>query len=89
VRAVVQRVTRARATVDARVAGEIQSGMVVLLGVGRADTAESAATLAEKIAHLRIFADDSGKMNRSLLDTGGSALVVSQFTLYAWSTMAP
>jgi D-tyrosyl-tRNA(Tyr) deacylase len=81
-RAVVQRVTLARVTVDARVAGEISNGMVVLLGVGREDTAESAAYLAEKIANLRIFADEAGKMNRSLVETGGSALVVSQFTLY-------
>lgn len=81
-RAVVQRVTRANVTVDARVAGEISNGMVVLLGVGREDTAESAAYLAEKIANLRIFADEAGKMNRSLVETGGSALVVSQFTLY-------
>ena len=81
-RAVVQRVTRARVTVDARVAGEISNGMVVLLGVGRQDTAESAAYLAEKIANLRIFPDEAGKMNRSLVETGGSALVVSQFTLY-------
>jgi D-tyrosyl-tRNA(Tyr) deacylase len=81
-RAVVQRVTQARVTVDARVAGEISNGLVVLLGVGREDTAESAAYLAEKIANLRIFADEVGKMNRSLVETGGSALVVSQFTLY-------
>jgi D-tyrosyl-tRNA(Tyr) deacylase len=81
-RAVVQRVTRARVTVDARVAGGISNGLVVLLGVGRQDTEESAAYLAEKIANLRIFADEAGKMNRSLVETGGSALVVSQFTLY-------
>jgi D-tyrosyl-tRNA(Tyr) deacylase len=82
-RAAIQRVTRARVIVDARVVGEIQSGLLVLLGVGRADNPEAAAYLAEKIANLRIFADEAGKMNRSLLDTGGSALVVSQFTLYA------
>jgi D-tyrosyl-tRNA(Tyr) deacylase len=81
-RAVVQRVTRARVTVDARVAAEISNGLLILLGVGRQDTAESAAYLAEKIANLRIFADEAGKMNRSLVETGGSALVVSQFTLY-------
>ena len=81
-RAVVQRVTRARVTVDARVAGEIQTGVLVMLGVGREDSSESARYLADKIANLRIFADDAGKMNRSLLDTDGSALVVSQFTLY-------
>ena len=81
-RAVVQRVSRACVVVEGRVAGEIAAGMVVLLGVGRGDTGASAAYLAEKIAHLRIFDDDQGKMNRSLLDTGGAALVVSQFTLY-------
>jgi len=81
-RAVVQRVTRAHVSIDARVAGEISAGVVVFVGVGREDTAESAAYLAEKIAHLRIFADDAGKMNRSLLETGGAALVISQFTLY-------
>ena len=82
-RAVVQRVSRARVVVEGRVTGEIAAGAVVLLGVGRADTPESAAYLAEKTAHLRIFDDDQGKMNRSLLETGGAALVVSQFTLYA------
>ena len=81
-RAVVQRVSRARVVVEGRVTGEIAAGAVVLLGVGRADTPESAAYLAEKTAHLRIFDDDQGKMNRSLLETGGAALVVSQFTLY-------
>ena len=63
-------------------AGEIQTGLVILLGVGREDSAESALYLAEKIANLRIFPDDAGKMNRSLVESGGSALVVSQFTLY-------
>jgi D-aminoacyl-tRNA deacylase len=82
VRAVVQRVTSARVTVDVRVAGEIGAGLVVLLGVHRTDDTEAAAYLAEKIVNLRIFSDDAGKMNRSLLDMGGSALVVSQFTLY-------
>jgi D-tyrosyl-tRNA(Tyr) deacylase len=81
-RAVIQRVARARVTVESRIAGEIQTGMLILLGVGRDDTPESALYLAEKIANLRIFADDAGKMNRSLLEIGGSALVVSQFTLY-------
>jgi D-tyrosyl-tRNA(Tyr) deacylase len=81
-RAVVQRVTRARVTVDSRVAGEIQTGILILLGVGREDNPESAFYLAEKIANLRIFPDDAGKMNRSLVESGGSALVVSQFTLY-------
>jgi D-tyrosyl-tRNA(Tyr) deacylase len=81
-RAVIQRVTRASVRVNARVAGEIGSGLLVLLGVGRTDNSESAVYLAEKIANLRIFSDAAGKMNLSLLDMGGSALVVSQFTLY-------
>jgi len=78
----VQRVTRARVIVDGHVTGEIGPGIVVLLGVGRGDTAESAAYLAEKTANLRIFDDAEGRMNHSLLDTAGAALVVSQFTLY-------
>ena len=82
-RAVVQRVTQARVLVDEQVVGEIQSGVMILLGVGRTDRPDAAVYLAEKIANLRIFNDEAGKMNRSLLDTGGSALVVSQFTLYA------
>ena len=81
-RAVVQRVLRARVIVASQTVGEISSGLVVLVGVGRGDTSESAAYLAEKIANLRIFADEAGKMNRSLVETGGAALVVSQFTLY-------
>lgn len=81
-RAVVQRVSSARVAVDGRISGEIRAGLVVLLGVGRSDNPESAAYLAEKIANLRIFADAAGKMNRSLLETAGSVLVVSQFTLY-------
>jgi len=82
VRAVVQRVSRARVLVDGQVTGAIDAGVAVLLGVGREDTAEDAAYLAEKIAHLRIFEDENGKMNLSLVDTGGAAMVVSQFTLY-------
>lgn len=82
-RAVVQRVSHASVTVEGQVAGEIRAGLLILLGVGRVDNPESAAYLAEKISNLRIFADDAGKMNRSLLDTGGTVLVVSQFTLYA------
>jgi D-aminoacyl-tRNA deacylase len=81
-RAVVQRVSRAQVTVEARVTGEIGSGLVVLLGVGREDTSAVALSMAEKVANLRIFEDDQGKMNRSLLDVKGAALVVSQFTLY-------
>ncbi len=81
-RAVIQRVTRASVSVEGRVAGEIGAGLLVLLGVGRSDNSESAAYLAKKIANLRIFSDQAGKMNLSLLDIGGSALVVSQFTLY-------
>jgi D-aminoacyl-tRNA deacylase len=82
VRAVIQRVTRASVTVEGRVAGEIGAGLLVLLGVSRTDNPESATYLAEKIANLRIFSDGAGKMNLSLLDVGGSALLVSQFTLY-------
>jgi len=81
-RAVVQRASRGSVTVDGRVTGEIGPGLVVLLAVGREDTAATAAAMAEKVANLRIFGDDEGKMNRSLLDTGGAALAVSQFTLY-------
>src|SRR5262249_37749315 len=81
-RAVVQRVSRARVTVDGSVTGEIGFGLVILLGVGKADTSEIAAAFAEKVANLRIFEDEQGKMNRSLLDLKGTALVVSQFTLY-------
>ncbi len=81
-RAVIQRVSRASVSVDGRIAGEIGAGLLVLLGVGRTDNGESAAHLAEKIVNLRIFPDDAGKMNLSLLDIGGSALIVSQFTLY-------
>ena len=81
-RAVVQRVSRAHVTVDRHVTGEITTGLLILLGVGRDDTSAVAVGMAEKIANLRIFEDDQGKMNRSLLDVRGSALVVSQFTLY-------
>jgi len=81
-RAVVQRVSRARVTVNGVVTGEISSGLVVLIGVGRDDTSAVACAMAQKVANLRIFEDGQGKMNRSLLDVNGSALVVSQFTLY-------
>jgi D-aminoacyl-tRNA deacylase len=81
-RAVVQRVSRARVTVEGRATGEIGVGLLILLGIGRNDASAVAVAMAEKIAHLRIFEDEQGKMNRSLLDVNGSALVVSQFTLY-------
>jgi len=81
-RAVVQRVSRARVSVGGATTGEIGAGLMILLGVGREDTAAVAAALAEKGANLRIFEDENGKMNLSLLDVKGSALVVSQFTLY-------
>jgi len=81
-RAVLQRVSRARVTVVGSVTGEIGAGLMILLGVGRDDTAATASSMAEKCANLRIFEDDQGKMNRSLLEVKGSALVVSQFTLY-------
>ena len=81
-RAVVQRVSRARVTVNDEVTGEIAAGLMILIGVGRDDTSAVALAMAEKIANLRIFEDDQGKMNRSLLEVNGSALVVSQFTLY-------
>ena len=81
-RAVVQRVSRARVTVEGSVTGEITTGLLIVLGVGHDDTAVVAAGMAERVANLRIFEDDQQKMNRSLLDAKGSALVVSQFTLY-------
>jgi D-aminoacyl-tRNA deacylase len=81
-RAVIQRVERARVLVDGRVTGEIGIGLAVLIAVGRNDVAATAISMAEKIAKLRIFNDEQGKMNRSLLDTGGELLAVSQFTLY-------
>ena len=81
-RAVVQRVSRAKVTVEGRVAGEIGPGLMILLGVGKEDSSQVAAAMAEKVANLRIFEDEQGKMNRSLLEVKGDALVVSQFTLY-------
>src|SRR5438067_9825345 len=81
-RVVLQRVSRARVKVDEKVTGEIGAGLMILLGVGSEDTSAVAASLAEKCANLRIFEDEQGKMNRSLLDVKGSALVVFQFTLY-------
>src|SRR5215469_12413889 len=81
-RAVVQRVSRCRVTVEGKVVGEIGAGLLVLLGVGKEDTEAAADYLAEKIIGLRIFEDDAGKMNVSVLDKGGEVLAVSQFTLY-------
>ncbi len=81
-RAVVQRVTAARVEVNGALVGEIGSGLLVLLGVAKTDTAADADFLAEKMVNLRIFSDAAGKMNLSLLDAGGALLVVSQFTLY-------
>ncbi len=82
-RAVVQRVRRGRVSVAGQTVAEIGPGMVILLGIGHADNEGVARTLAEKIATLRIYEDAQGKMNLSVLDVGGAALVVSQFTLYA------
>src|SRR5574341_641788 len=82
-RTVIQRVSRGSVTVDGKRVSEIGRGLVILVGVGKGDGEAQADWLAEKIANLRIFEDEAGKMNRSVLDVGGSALVVSQFTLYA------
>lgn len=81
-RAVIQRVSRAKVTVDGEITGQIGIGILVLLGVGREDTETEAAYLLEKTLNLRIFEDAEGKMNLSLLDVRGDLLVVSQFTLY-------
>ena len=81
-RAIVQRVSRCRVTVEDKVAGEIGTGLLVLLGVSKADTESAADYLVEKIIGLRIFEDAEGKMNLSVQDAGGALLVVSQFTLY-------
>ncbi len=77
-----QRVSRAQVTVDGRVTGQIDAGLMILLGVGRDDTSAVAVSMAERVANLRIFEDEQGKMNKSLLEVRGGALVVSQFTLY-------
>jgi D-tyrosyl-tRNA(Tyr) deacylase len=82
-RAVIQRVSQASVAVGGQVVGQIGHGLLVLLGVGSGDSAAEATLLAEKIANMRIFPDQEGRFNRSLLDGGGSTLVVSQFTLYA------
>ena len=81
-RALVQRVTEARVRVGDEIVGDIGPGVCVLVGVTHDDSTADAEKLAAKVAHLRIFDDDDGAMNRSVLDTGGAALVVSQFTLY-------
>ncbi len=81
-RAVVQRVSRARVEVEGRTTGEIGEGLLVLVGVAKTDAEADAAQLAEKIAGLRLFNDDNGKMNRSVEEVGGAVLVVSQFTLH-------
>lgn len=82
-RAVCQRVSQATVTVDGEIVGQIGQGWLVLLGVGPNDDEAVVARMADKIVGLRVFADDAGKMNRSVLDVGGAVLVVSQFTLYA------
>ena len=81
-RALVQRVSEARVEVDDRVVGRIGAGWLILLGVRKGDNLETAKWLAEKCIHLRGFADDQGKMNRSIVDVQGQLLIVSQFTLY-------
>jgi len=82
-RAVLQRVSEASVTVSGRITGEIGPGFLILLGVEEGDTATDVAWLVGKILPMRVFEDEDGKMNRSILDTGGDALVVSQFTLHA------
>lgn len=82
-RALIQRVKSGKVSVDDQIVAQIDHGLVILLGIGPGDNEESARFLAEKIASLRIFEDDQGKFNLSILDKGGAALVVSQFTLYA------
>lgn len=81
-RAVIQRVTEARVDAEGRVSGSIGAGLVVLLGMSKTDTHQDADYLVDKILNLRIFADDSGKMNRSIMDVQGGLLIVSNFTVY-------
>ena len=85
-RAVLQRVSSAEVKVDGSVVGSIGRGLLALVGAGRDDDTADADRLAERIVHLRVFADDAGKMNLSVSDVGGAVLVVSQFTLYADTT---
>jgi len=82
VRAVIQRVSQGKVTVDSEEVGAVGPGLVILLGVGQADSTNDIEYLVSKIVNLRIFSDDAGKMNRSLLDVSGEALIVSQFTLW-------
>lgn len=82
-RVVIQRVTHASVKVDGNITGQIGEGLLVLLGIGDADTEEDISWLSNKIVNLRIFNDENGVMNRSLMDTGGGLLLVSQFTLHA------
>lgn len=97
-RAVIQRVTRAKVTVNGRQTGNISEGLMVLVGVHRDDSERDVTWMADKLVHLRIFEDQDGLMNRSLLDSGGEMLIVSQFTLLgdcrkgrrpSWSSAAP
>lgn len=88
-RALLQRVSKASVTIDEQVVGQIDRGLLVLLGVGRDDNEGHVKILVDKIVHLRIFADEEGKMNRSLLDIAGKVLVISQFTQYAAQYQAP
>jgi D-tyrosyl-tRNA(Tyr) deacylase len=81
-RAVIQRVSRAKVVVDGEITGEIAAGLLVLLGISQRDTEADADYIADKVAGLRIFADDDGKMNRAVSESGGAVLVVSQFTLF-------
>jgi D-tyrosyl-tRNA(Tyr) deacylase len=81
-RLLIQRVTRAEVRVQSKVTGRIESGIVALIGIAKADTEQDAEYLADKLIHLRIFADSEGKMNLSAMDTGAGLLLISQFTLY-------
>ena len=82
-RVLLQRVSNAHVTVDEHIVSQIKHGFLILLGIGQGDSELQVKQLTDKIVHLRVFADNEGRMNRSLLDSGGQALVVSQFTLYA------